>query len=205
MRILTLDAALAICSAGLVVDGALLAAREARDAQAALPSMVQQMFSECGRAIDMVAVTVGPGSFTGLRSALALAHGIGLAAGVPVLGVTVGAAMARLTRPGRQFWAAIDSKRAGRIFLERSGAIVSLDLSALPSPEGPVAVAGDAAIAVASRLAAREVDVQLLEARRPVPLGIALAAIGGETRPAQPLYVDLPEARPGRSGRPAPA
>ena len=44
--------------------------------------------------LDLVAVTVGPGSFTGIRAALALAHGLALAAGVPVIGVTVGEALA---------------------------------------------------------------------------------------------------------------
>lgn len=205
LRFLTLDAALAACSAGLVDGGRVLAARSDVGGQAALlPVLAQRVRDEAGGVFDAVAVTVGPGSFTGLRAALALAHGIGLAAGVPVLGVTVGAAMSHLLPPGRQFWAAIDSKR-GRIFLERDGAVTSVALTALPHADGPVAVAGDAAIAVASRLAARGADVLLLDARRPDPLGIALAAARGETRPAQPLYVDPPAARPGPAGRPAPA
>jgi len=203
-RILTLDAALATCSAGLVEDGRVVASRTDPGGQAAaLPVMVDDLLSACGRAFDLVAVTVGPGSFTGLRAALALAHGIALAADVPVLGITVGAAMVHLAPPGRQFWAAIDSKR-GRVFLERDGVVASFEREMLPHPGGPVAVAGDAAIVVAARLAARGFDVQLLDARRPEPLGIARAALRGQTRPAQPLYIDPPEARPGPAGRPAP-
>ena len=202
--ILTLDGALAWCSAGVVRDGRVVAERvEASGQGSALPVMARQVLLSAGK-VDMVAVTVGPGSFTGLRAALALAHGIGLAAGVPVVGVTVGEALARWASPGRSFWAATDSKR-GRVFLEWNGAVRSLALDALPEPAGKVAVAGDAAIAVASRLAARGSNVQLLDARRPDPLGIALAAQRGGGRPAQPLYVDPPAVRPGPAGRPAPA
>jgi tRNA threonylcarbamoyladenosine biosynthesis protein TsaB len=203
--VLALDAALAGCSAGIVADGRVVAARRDPAGQvAALPLMAQAVLREAGFTPSAVVVTVGPGSFTGLRAALALAHGIGLAAGIPVLGVTVGEAMAYAAPAGRTFWAAIDSKR-GRVFLECDGAVRSLGLDELPVPNAKLAIGGDAAIAVASRLAARGVDVQLLDISRPDPLGIALAATRFPGRPAQPLYVDPPAVRPGPPGRPAPA
>ena len=82
-------------------------------------------------------MTVGPGSFTGIRAGLALAHGIALAAGVPVVGVTVGEALAdSLPYLGeRQLWVAIDSRR-GRVFLERDDTVVATPLDALPTPDG---------------------------------------------------------------------
>lgn len=204
MRILTLDAALAGCSAGLVENGVVIAERtDAAGRAVALGGMVERVLLEAGPAFDLVAVTVGPGSFTGLRAALALAQGIGLARAVPVRGVSVGEALAAEAPPGRAFWTAIDTKR-GRVFLDREGTIASFDLAGLPMPEGKVAVAGDAAIPVASRLAARDADVQLLAARRPTSRGVALAAMRHPGRPALPLYVDRPEARPGPAGRPAP-
>jgi tRNA threonylcarbamoyladenosine biosynthesis protein TsaB len=201
--ILTLDGALAWCSAGIVRDGTVIAERIEASGQGAALAVMAHDVLRAGM-VDMVTVTVGPGSFTGLRAALALAHGIGLGAGIPVVGVTVGEALARWAPAGRAFWAATDTKR-GRVFLERDGAVHSVGLEDLPAPEGKVAVAGDAAIKVASRLAARGFDVQLLDARRPDPLGIALAVQRGHGRPAQPLYVDPPAVRPGPAGRPAPS
>jgi tRNA threonylcarbamoyladenosine biosynthesis protein TsaB len=200
--VLTLDGALAACSAGLVRDGILLVEHVAASGQgSALPSMAAAAMQQ--GPIEAVAVTVGPGSFTGLRAALALAHGIGLARGVPVVGATVGEAMARGAPAGRALWTATDSKR-GRVYLEWDGNVRSMELDALPAPTGPVAVAGDAAVAVASRLAARGFNVQLGSARRPDALGIAAAAARGGRLP-QPLYVDPPAMRPGPATRPAPA
>ncbi len=218
MRILALDAALARCAAAVVLDHESVAAREAAATQghaALLPVMARDVLAEAATAaasLDLVAVTVGPGSFTGIRAGLALAHGIALAAGVPVVGVTVGEALAELLPHlgERQLWVAIDSRR-GRVFLERGDTVTATPLDALPAPDGKVAVAGDAAAAVAARLAARDVDVMLTDARLPIVRHIAVVAerrFQGKLRPlpAQPLYVDPPEARlPATGLRPPPA
>jgi tRNA threonylcarbamoyladenosine biosynthesis protein TsaB len=207
MRILALDAALARCSAAVVVDGEVVAGRQqdvARGHAALLPTLAQAVLAEAAIAppqLDLIAVTVGPGSFTGLRAGLALAHGIALAAGVKLVGVSVGEALAdALPYLGRRtLWSAIDSRRS-RIFLERDGQVTALALDDLPRPEGPVAIAGDAAIAVAARLAAREVDVMLTDSRLPMARHVAMVGarrLAGELPPraAQPIYVDPPEAR----------
>lgn len=217
MLILALDSALARCSAGLVRDGVAQATRlqdGGRGQAAALPVMVAALLAEAGvaaAALELVAVTVGPGSFTGIRAALALAHGIGLGGGVPVVGVSVGEALAEAfpQLDGRQLWTAIDSRR-GRVFVERDGVAAAFELAALPRPAGPVALAGDAAIVVAARLAALDADVMLTDARLPTPRQVAAAAArraagGLPPREAQPLYVDPPEARlPAGGLRPAP-
>ncbi|HEY2621062.1 MAG TPA: tRNA (adenosine(37)-N6)-threonylcarbamoyltransferase complex dimerization subunit type 1 TsaB [Acetobacteraceae bacterium] len=218
MRILALDAALARCAAAVVLDHEVLAMRQTAATQghaALLPIMARDVLAEAATAassLDLVAVTVGPGSFTGIRAGLALAHGIALAVGVPVVGVTVGEALAdSLPHLGdRQLWVAIDSRR-GRVFLERRNTVVAIQLDALPVPDGRIATAGDAAAAVAARLAARDADVMLTDARLPIARHVAVAAerrFHGELQPlpAQPLYVDPPEARlPAAGLRPPPA
>jgi tRNA threonylcarbamoyladenosine biosynthesis protein TsaB len=207
MLVLAFDSAVARCSAGLVRDGVLLATRQQdalRGQASLLPVLVQELLDATGvqpDLLDLIGVIVGPGSFTGIRSGVALAHGIALAAGVPLVGVTVGEALAdSLPLLGtRRLWSAIDNRR-GRIFLERNGAVVACALDALPSPDGPVAVAGDAAPVVAARLAARGADVMLTDARLPAVRHIAEVAARRladaiPPRAAQPLYVEPPEAR----------
>jgi tRNA threonylcarbamoyladenosine biosynthesis protein TsaB len=217
MHVLSLDSALARCSAAIVIHGEIRAARQADAAQghaALLPVLVRDVLAESGAlaaTLDLVAVTVGPGSFTGIRAGLALAHGIALASGVPVIGVTVGEALAdSLPHLGeRELWAVTDNRR-GRIFLERGGDVTVETLDALPAPAGKIALAGDAAPPVAARLAARDLDVMLTDARLPLARHVALVAerrFQGELRPlpAQPLYVDPPEARlPAGGLRPPP-
>ena len=118
-----------------------------------------------------------------------------------MIGVSVGEALAEaLPHLGhRTLWVAIDSRR-GRIFLEQDGAVQAFALESLPDTDAPLAIAGDAAIEVAARLAARDADVMLTDARLPQPRHVAVAACRryrGELLPRlpQPLYVDPPEAR----------
>jgi tRNA threonylcarbamoyl adenosine modification protein YeaZ len=217
-RILALDSALARCSAAIIVDGEAVASCQ-QDASighaAVLPVMLRQVLAAAGipaSAMDLIAVTVGPGSFTGIRAGLALAHGIALAAGIQVVGVTVAEALAdSLPHLGaRTLWTAIDSRR-GRVFLDRGSGPSAVALEGLPLPSGPVAVAGDAAPAVAARLAARGADVMLTDARLPIGRHIAAASLRrlAGALPAllaQPLYVDPPEVRlPAGGLRPPPA
>jgi tRNA threonylcarbamoyladenosine biosynthesis protein TsaB len=216
MLILALDAALEGALAAVVRDGVVLAERQFRAERgqaAALAPMARDVLAEAGivaKNLDAVAATVGPGSFTGLRAALALAHGIALAAGCAVVGITVAEALAAaLPGAGEKIWCAINSRR-GRIFLDTGDSLRAVALDALPLPEGPVAITGDAADAVATRLAARGCDVlatDSLQPRASAMARIAARRLVGDLPPlpARPLYVDPPEAKlPAAGLRPAP-
>lgn len=217
MRVLALDAARARCAVAVVFDDALRASRVrdgARGNAAALPAMTDAALAEAGigaAALDLLAVTVGPGSFTGLRAALSLAHGLALGSGVPLVGVMVAEALAAALPPlgGREAWIALDGRR-GQVFLDRGAGPRAVALDALPAAPGPVAVAGDAAVAVAAALAARGGDVLLTDMRLPDP---RLVAVVGRRRAegalppleAQPLYAEAAVAKlPSGGLRPAP-
>lgn len=205
MRVLALDAATGRCMAALVEDGAVLAARHAeggRGHAAVLPPMAAAVL-ESGRPA-LIAVTVGPGSFTGLRAALSLAHGLALGLDVPVVGVGVAEAL-RADAPNAAAWVAIGSRR-GRVFLDRGAGIEARALDALPRPPHPVRLLGDAAASVAEVLGDGSCSIGPAW-----PEPAAVAAIGLRRRhgalpplPARALYVDAPEARPGAQ-RPIPA
>src|SRR5271170_6116822 len=96
MRVLAIDTALAACSAAVfdTEHGGIVASESqamTRGHAEALMPLLRRVMGEAGlafTAIDRVAVTIGPGSFTGLRVGIAAARGIALAADKPAVGVS---------------------------------------------------------------------------------------------------------------------
>jgi len=168
-----------------------------------LPSLLQAAVA--AHPVAAVAVVVGPGSFTGLRTSLALAEGYAAAAGLPIIGVTAFAAFAAAF-PGatRPLWVALRA-RPGRLFLLRDEHAEALADADMPTPRAPIMLAGDAAAEAAARLAARGANVVLTDARFLRPAWIARAARAQTSDvPLTPLYIDPPEARISANQRPAP-
>jgi tRNA threonylcarbamoyladenosine biosynthesis protein TsaB len=175
--------------------------------------MVVDVLAEAGVKIadvDAVAVTVGPGGFTSLRASIALARGLALGAAIPCTAVSIGETFAQaLPNLGaRVLWTAITSRHE-RIFLESNDVVAAIDLSALSDPGYPVAVAGNAAIAVAARLAASGANVMLSDLRVARPQDLASAAtrrLRGALPPRSsvPLYAEPPAAKPRVGARPRP-
>ncbi len=207
MSILALDAAGPRAGvAVLEADGSVVSKRFALGRPGLIETLPRLLAdAAAGRSITHVAVTIGPGSFTGLRTAISLAQGFAAAAALPLLGVTVAEAFA-VAFPGlqRPLWIAIRARR-DRLFLLRGDLAEAYADADIPRSKTPVALAGDTANEVASRLAAAGTDVLLTNARAIDPAWVALAAqarlaSGLPPHLAQPLYIDPPEAKLPASG-----
>jgi tRNA threonylcarbamoyladenosine biosynthesis protein TsaB len=226
--LLAFDSSAAACSVALRRDGVTLArerrARERGHAEALVPLIEATLAQAAVRFedLDAVATTIGPGSFTGVRIALATAHGLSLALGIPAFGVTTFEAVALAARRALGVPASclvvLETKRAdvyAQVLPADGGApappvAVSPFAVAEMAPEGRFILAGDGAHHLRPYVVARDVlfapgpgsadaaDVAELAARR-----FASGAPDAE-RPL-PLYVSPPGVtrRPDRTARSA--
>jgi len=93
MNLVAIDTALEACSVGVVAsDLTVLRSEEVgRRQQVRLFPMMKEAMAEAGlafEALDRIGVTIGPGSFTGIRIGVAAARGLALVTKAPVVGVT---------------------------------------------------------------------------------------------------------------------
>ena len=101
MTVLGIETATSVCAAALVRDGATVeeAAVDRENVHAErLVGLVDEVLRRAGiglRALDAIAVSIGPGSFTGLRIGLSVAKGFAYAASLPIVGVPTLEALAR--------------------------------------------------------------------------------------------------------------
>lgn len=114
--ILAFDCAVSGQGVAVVRHGTVLVSRqeEGREQAARLLPAIGEVLAEVGvsrSAIDLIAVTIGPGSFTGVRVGLAAARGLAIGLGVPLAGIaTTTVLRAQAGRSDRVVVAAIDSK-----------------------------------------------------------------------------------------------
>ncbi|MCL2003000.1 MAG: tRNA (adenosine(37)-N6)-threonylcarbamoyltransferase complex dimerization subunit type 1 TsaB [Oscillospiraceae bacterium] len=214
--LLAIDSSSATASAALTRGGALIAEAFLNNGlthSQTLAPMIDAVIRSAGAApsdITQVAVTNGPGSFTGLRIGAATALGFANALGVPCAGVSslMAAAYNAVDWEGT-VCAAMDARR-GQIYcamfhvkhniLHRVTEDEAADREAfLQKAPPPVLWVGDAAA-----LCAREGD---RIAARPYPsgYGAALCALNGHTRPADKIvYLRVPQAERERLARTTP-
>jgi tRNA threonylcarbamoyladenosine biosynthesis protein TsaB len=120
MKLLAFETATEACSVALWIDGMVIERFEIaprRHAELSLP-WAEQLMAEAGIArsqLDGIAVGRGPGAFTGVRLAIALAQGIAMALDKPVVAVSTLAALA-MQSAGDCTLAAIDA-RMGEIYI----------------------------------------------------------------------------------------
>jgi tRNA threonylcarbamoyladenosine biosynthesis protein TsaB len=220
MLILAIDTGLDACAAAVLdTRASKLIARETQSmkrghAEALMP-LIARVMTEAAigfAALDRIAVTTGPGSFTGLRVGLSAARGIALAAGKPVVGVTTLTAYAApvvSTNSEPAVLAAIDARHDQVYFQVVSGdggslvppRIAPIDEALGASRFGTLHLVGNAAGMLADRWHADAPPPSQVD-DMPAPditwvawLG---AAVNPETAAARPYYLRAPDAKPSR-------
>jgi tRNA threonylcarbamoyladenosine biosynthesis protein TsaB len=216
MLVLAVDTCVAACQAALAEGPRVLARRSepmARGHQERLAPMVAEVMDEARIAfsqVDRIAVTLGPGSFTGLRVGLAFAKGLSLALARPCVGVGTLAALAASAGIGGAPCAAVIDAGRGRVYLQafrdgqpRTGP-ASLDLAEALArlvetfPLGGFCLVGPGASLLADLApAARIFDVGV-----PDPAVLARLAAAAPMAPVEPIYLRPPDAVP-KALRPA--
>lgn len=118
MRLLVIDTSGPECAAGIYDADTMLALRSetiGKGHAEILPGMIEAAAQDAGvplKALRRIAVTIGPGSFTGIRVGVAMARGLALSLGIPAVGVTTLQVVAEpLLRQANPVLALIDARR----------------------------------------------------------------------------------------------
>jgi tRNA threonylcarbamoyladenosine biosynthesis protein TsaB len=219
MNILALDTSMGACSAAVLRDAgaerSLIARLEtmARGHAEALMPMVAEVMAEAAlpfAELDLIAATTGPGSFTGVRIAIAAARGLALVTNAKLFGsdsLTVMARMAAEGSGGAPFAVAVDARRDMIYFALYDGAVQKLagplliapDEAATMLPANLQMAVGSGAALLAEAASRRGVSVAAtLPELQPSAAALAgIAYLSGETTPTlRPLYLRPPDAKP---------
>ena len=227
MLILAIDTALDACAAGVLdTDAGEMIATQSQamkrgHAEALMP-LIGRVMKDAGVAfatLDRIAVTTGPGSFTGLRVGLSAARGIALAAGKPVVGLSTLAAYAAPVvgeNAASPVIAVIDARHDHVYFQAVSG-----DGGSLIRPRvAPIAEVLDAARFGAPHLVGNAAGIlrQRWPGQAPPPVRVDErpapdiawvawlgAAVSPDIAPARPLYLRAPDAKIPKRALPAAA
>lgn len=206
MIVLGLDTCLSACSVA-VLDGdrVIASAREImeRGHQERLAPMAQAVMAQAGLAfsrLERIGVTVGPGSFTGLRVGLAFAKGLSAALAIPAVGV--GALEALAAEAEGLVFVAVDARR-GQLYaqaFEDGQALMAPDALPMEAARArlaeigmgrPITIIGSGAPLLAELIpAARLAPLEGADARH-----VARLAQLKAPAPLTPLYLRAPDAR----------
>jgi len=218
MRVLAIDTALEACSAAVLdteqpksaVHESLPMVRGHAEALMPLIARVLDRAKMSVKNIDRIAVTTGPGSFTGLRVGIAAARGLALAAGKPAIGLTTLAAFAAplIAADDRlPVVVAIDA-RHDHVYLQIFGPggrtlmtprLIGVREAVRAAISGTPRLIGTAAELLAKAWPAGEKPPSAVDPRRAPDIEWVArlgAAAPPTTSPPKPLYLRAPDAQP---------
>lgn len=216
MKILAIDTALGAASACLFESASnQVLARETvwleRGHDQTIVPLIDRVVAEGGgrASLDRVAVTVGPGSFTGIRVGISAARSIGLALGAPVVGVSTLAAYVApllLDRSDGVAACAIDA-RHGRIYVTAFAGGNQIIAPRIAAPReavramgsGPLRLVGSGAAALAIEAWSMGVAAEVVsDAAAPDIAFVARLGAAAETQsaPPRPFYLKAPDVKP---------
>ena len=222
MRVLAIDTALEACAAavldteqGRVASETLPMVRGHAEALMPLIGRVMHQADMQFAALDRVAVTTGPGSFTGLRVGISAARGIALAAGKPAFGLTTLAAFAAplIAQDNKTTVIVAIDARHEHVYLQVFGPggrtlvaprIASVADAVHSVAPGPVRIVGTAANMLAAAWPAGRPAPILVEDRRApdiIWVGRLAVAANESSGPPKPLYLRAPDAQPQDAAR----
>ena len=223
MRVLAIDTALEACSAavldtgrrGIAASETIAMARGHAEALMPLIARVMDIADVEFAALDRIAVTTGPGSFTGLRVGISATRGIALAAGKPAIGLSTLAGFAApliAEDDSTHVVAAIDA-RHDNVYLQVFGIggrtlvaprIATLRDAVRAAMTGPARIVGSAANLLAAAWP-RGVDQPIAVEQCAAPDIGWIARLGAAATdgsgPPKPLYLRAPDAQPQDAAR----
>jgi len=214
MLVLGMDTSLQACSAALVnrASGEVISFRREimeRGQAETLPDMVDAVMMEAGdpyATLAVVAVTRGPGSFTGVRIGLSFARALAVALEIPITSMTTLEAIARNVKhnPERLPVAAVIDARREELYLQVFDAdfqpltealLTPVNEAAGHLPPGPCLLAGTGAELLHDADAGRVMaDADQLPDAEVIALHAPVEPLPGE--PPEPLYLRPPDAKP---------
>lgn len=198
--------------------------RQTAHAEALMP-MVERVMAQAQLAfssLERIAVTTGPGSFTGMRIGVAAARALSLATGAPVLGFSTLDVMAQTalfnhdetgsgTRLPARMLVAVDARK-DQVYAQvfngdhswTAAQVLSPEEAAALIPDEPVALVGSGAAMVAAHVEANRNDVLVLYPDlQPSAVSLVMMArrsaasmVPFKSSEIRPLYLRPPDAKP---------
>lgn len=214
MKLLAIDCAASLCAACVYdADAGKELGRELRDLGKGHAEHLMAVIETALQAasvgypdLDAVAVSIGPGSFTGLRVGVSTARGLALALKIPAIGVTTLEALAAEgadASPGRAVLAALDAGREeihaalyDKALVETYGPSVTTLAEAVALAISAEAVLVGTAAPRIAQAAGRAFDTGPVAATADIATYAGLAAAKGPGEKPKPLYLRGVDAKP---------